>query len=52
MVKKTQPSVIEREIESLEEKVEALLGVLDRLMIENRSLRRSSGSPVICSGDM
>jgi cell division protein ZapB len=39
MVKKTKPSIIDKEIDILEEQVESLLTTLKHLMDENRSLR-------------
>lgn len=39
MAKKTKPSIIDKEIILLEERVESLLSVLEQLMDENRSLR-------------
>lgn len=35
----SKPSIIEQELESLEQKVDALLEVIERLTVENKSLR-------------
>ncbi len=44
MVKKTTPALIDLELGLLEEKVDALLDVIDRLTKENQSLRAQQGT--------
>ena len=44
MAKITTPSIIEQELERLEEQVNGLLEVIDRLTTENRSLRAQQES--------
>ena len=39
MAKKTKPALIDQELDQLEEKVNGLLDIIDRLTKENQSLR-------------
>ena len=44
MTKKNTPSLIDQELGQLEEKVDALLDIIDRLRKENQSLRAQQGT--------
>lgn len=44
MTKKNTPSLINQELGQLEEKVDALLDIIDRLTKENQSLRAQQGT--------
>ena len=44
MTKKNTPALIDQELGQLEEKVDALLDIIDRLMKENQSLRSQQGT--------
>ena len=44
MTKKNTPSLIDQELGQLEEKVDALLDIIDRLTKENQSLRAQQGT--------
>lgn len=44
MTKKNTPSLIDQELGQLEEKVDALLDIIDRLTKENHSLRAQQGT--------
>ena len=44
MAKKNTPAQIDQELGQLEEKVDALLDIIDRLMKENQSLRAQQGT--------
>ncbi len=44
MVKKITPALIDQELGQLEEKMDSLLDIIDRLMKENRSLRAQQGT--------
>ena len=44
MTKKNTPSLIDQELGQIEEKVDALLDIIDRLTKENQSLRAQQGT--------
>ena len=44
MTKKNTPALIDQELGQLEEKVDALLDIIDRLTKENQSLRAQQGT--------
>ena len=44
MTKKNTPALIDQELGQLEDKVDTLLDIIDRLMKENQSLRSQQGT--------